>query len=109
MRNVTSGGFSRREFVIASAFAAGAAWISPRRLLAADKGEGVVQMMRNGAAEAKLSVEPIGKSLHVILGSGGNITVLSGPDGKLFVDAGLAGSRPQINEALAKLGGRPVT
>ena len=32
----------------------------------------------------------------MILGSGGNIGVLTGPDGKLLVDAGITGSQPQI-------------
>ena len=42
-------------------------------------------------------------------GSGGNIAVLTGPDGKVLVDAGIGVSRPQMTKALADLGGDPVT
>ena len=42
-------------------------------------------------------------------GSGGNIAVLTGPDGKVLVDAGIAVSRPQVAAALAELGPEPVT
>jgi glyoxylase-like metal-dependent hydrolase (beta-lactamase superfamily II) len=102
---------SRRSFIAATAgVAAAAVWGSPRRLLAFEEkaGEGVVQMMRNGAADAKLTVERLRGNLVVLLGSGGNITVLPGGDGKLLVDAGLAGSRPRITEALANFGDAPV-
>jgi hypothetical protein len=44
----------------------------------------------------------------VIIGSGGNIGVLAGPDGKLLVDGGLAGSKSKIQAELMKLGGGPV-
>src|SRR4051794_20422668 len=108
MRNARSEGFSRRQFFVASAAVGAAAWLAPRWLVAAEEKKGVVQMMRGGATDAKLAVEPVGKNLHVILGSGGNIGVLSGPDGKLLVDAGLAGSRPQISAELMKFGSEPV-
>ena len=38
----------------------------------------------------------------------GNIAVLTGPDGKLLVDAGIGVSRPQLGKALAELGSEPV-
>ena len=42
-------------------------------------------------------------------GSGGNIAVLTGPDGKALVDAGIGVSRPQMTQALADLGADPIT
>jgi glyoxylase-like metal-dependent hydrolase (beta-lactamase superfamily II) len=45
----------------------------------------------------------------VLEGSGGNIAVLIGPDGKVLIDAGIGVSRPQITKALADLGTDPVT
>jgi glyoxylase-like metal-dependent hydrolase (beta-lactamase superfamily II) len=45
----------------------------------------------------------------VLEGSGGNIAVLTGKDGKLLVDAGITASRPRIKEALVSLDGTPVT
>jgi glyoxylase-like metal-dependent hydrolase (beta-lactamase superfamily II) len=45
----------------------------------------------------------------VLEGSGGNVAVLTGPDGKLVVDSGIAVSRPQMETALSALGPQPVT
>jgi len=42
-------------------------------------------------------------------GSGGNIAVLTGPDGKKLIDVGIGVSRPQITKALADLGPDPIT
>ena len=42
-------------------------------------------------------------------GSGGNVAVLTGPDGKVLIDAGIAVSRPQMTKALADLGADPIT
>ena len=42
-------------------------------------------------------------------GSGGNVAVLTGPDGKVLVDAGIGVSRPQMTKALADLGADPIT
>jgi glyoxylase-like metal-dependent hydrolase (beta-lactamase superfamily II) len=96
--------------MIASAVAAGsAAWLaSPFQRFALAKEPSLVEVMRNGAAKSKISVEEVAKNLHVIIGSGGNIAVLSGGDGKLLVDAGLAGSKPQIIEALGKIDDKPI-
>ena len=41
-------------------------------------------------------------------GPGGNITVLTGREGTVLVDAGITASRPQITEALASLSDDPV-
>ena len=48
-------------------------------------------------------------NISVLEGSGGNIAVLTGPDGKVLVDAGIGVSRPQLTKALADLGAEPVT
>ncbi len=48
-------------------------------------------------------------NISVFEGSGGNIGVLTGPDGKVLIDAGIGVSRPQITTALAALGTEPVT
>src|SRR4029077_9287603 len=36
------------------------------------------------------------------------IAVLPGPDGKLLIDAGFAGSRPKLTEALASISSDPI-
>jgi glyoxylase-like metal-dependent hydrolase (beta-lactamase superfamily II) len=105
-------GLSRRQFLSATSLVTGAAILGgvgplARRVWAKQE-QSLVEIMRNGAAESKLSVEALRGGVHVIIGSGGNIGVLAGPDGKLLVDGGLAGSKAKVQAELAKLGGGPV-
>ena len=48
-------------------------------------------------------------NVSVLEGSGGNIGVLTRPDGKVLVDAGIGVSRAQLTNALAALGSDPIT
>jgi glyoxylase-like metal-dependent hydrolase (beta-lactamase superfamily II) len=64
--------------------------------------------IRNAAATAKINVTKLRSNVSVLEGSGGNIAVLTGRDGKLLVDAGITASRPRITEALNSLSGDPV-
>jgi len=41
-------------------------------------------------------------------GSGGNIAVLTGADGKVFIDAGITASRPRILKAANSLSRDPI-
>ena len=70
---------------------------------------GIVPTMVNAAAKAKISIQPIRRNITVLEGSGGNIAVLTGRDGKLLVDAGLAVSRPAISSALTSINADPIT
>jgi glyoxylase-like metal-dependent hydrolase (beta-lactamase superfamily II) len=105
---------ARRDFLAAAAsIAAGACVASSCSKATAPAGrekadQGVVQMMRGGAADVKLAVRALRGGVHVLIGSGGNIGVLAGEDGLLLVDSGLAGSRPQIAQALAGISGKPL-
>jgi glyoxylase-like metal-dependent hydrolase (beta-lactamase superfamily II) len=45
----------------------------------------------------------------VLEGSGGNIAVLTGPDGKVLIDAGIGVARPQLKKALTGLGTDAIT
>ena len=72
------------------------------------KDEGIVPTMINEAAKAKISVQPIRRNISVLEGSGGNIAVLTGRDGKLLVEAGFAVSRPAITSALASINADPI-
>jgi glyoxylase-like metal-dependent hydrolase (beta-lactamase superfamily II) len=67
-----------------------------------------VTIIRNAAATAKINVTKLRGNISAFEGSGGNIAVLTGPDGKVLVDAGIPGSRPRITEALASLSNDPV-
>jgi glyoxylase-like metal-dependent hydrolase (beta-lactamase superfamily II) len=44
----------------------------------------------------------------MLSGSGGNITVLAGPEGLFLVDTGISVSRAKILDALKQLGGGPI-
>ena len=69
---------------------------------------GLVAGMMREAKTAKVNIIPLGANLFVIENTGGNITVLDGPDGKLMVDAGIGGSQPQIMAALAGISTQPL-
>jgi glyoxylase-like metal-dependent hydrolase (beta-lactamase superfamily II) len=70
--------------------------------------DGIVPTMVNAAAKAKINVQPIRRNISVLEGSGGNIAVLTGRDGKLLVDAGFAVSRPAISNALTSINADPI-
>jgi glyoxylase-like metal-dependent hydrolase (beta-lactamase superfamily II) len=72
------------------------------------KDESPVVIIRNAAATAKINVTKLRSNVSVLEGSGGNIVVLTGRDGKVLVDAGITASRSQITEALATLSDDPV-
>jgi glyoxylase-like metal-dependent hydrolase (beta-lactamase superfamily II) len=60
--------------------------------------------INEAAAKAEITVEPLRGGISVLMGSGGNITVLSTKDSKLMVDAGIAVSQARVEAALDKLG-----
>jgi glyoxylase-like metal-dependent hydrolase (beta-lactamase superfamily II) len=98
------GRISRRIFAMASMAAGGDAL--SRTLFAAE--DGIVPTMVNAAKTAKIEIRPIRRNITVLDGSGGNIAVLTGRDGKLLIDSGFAVSRTQISKALATLGSDPI-
>jgi glyoxylase-like metal-dependent hydrolase (beta-lactamase superfamily II) len=85
---------------------AGATLLARRPLFA--KEEGIVPTMVDAAAKAKITVHPVRRNISVLEGSGGNIAVLTGADGKLLVEAGFAVSRPGISNALASINADPI-
>ncbi len=69
----------------------------------------VVDGMRAEAANAPTTGHKLRGNISALVGSGGNTAVLTAPDGKVLVDAGMNASRPRITETLGSLGGKPVT
>jgi glyoxylase-like metal-dependent hydrolase (beta-lactamase superfamily II) len=96
---------SRRR-LLATAGISTASALTRRTLFATNTG--IVPTMVNAAAKAKITVQPLRRNITVLKGSGGNIAVLTGPDGKLLVDTGFAVSQPAISTALASLSADPI-
>jgi glyoxylase-like metal-dependent hydrolase (beta-lactamase superfamily II) len=108
--SIQHGALSRRGFCLCCAAAVGVAaggWLSPRQAYA--KARSIVDLIRDEAAKAPIKVHKLRGDLAVLEGSGGNIAVLTGRDGKLFVDAGITASRLRILEAANRLGADPIT
>ncbi len=102
---------SRRGFCLccigAAGFASTGGWLSPRQAYA--EARGIVTLIKDSAAVSPIAVHKVRDNLFVLEGSGGNVAVLTGPDGKVLIDAGISVSRPQMTKALAELGADPVT
>src|SRR3569832_1321028 len=101
---------SRRGFCLCclggAAFAATGGWLSPRAAYA--EARGLVSLIKDSAATSPLKTYKLRNNINVLEGSGGNIAVLTGPDGKLLVDAGIGVSRPQLSKTLAEFGSEPI-
>lgn len=98
---------SRRGFLFTAGLAAAGAWLSPPFAFGAAETSPVTIILKE-AETAKITVRRLRSNVSVLEGSGGNIAVLTGRDGKLMVDAGITASRTAITEALARLGDEPV-
>jgi glyoxylase-like metal-dependent hydrolase (beta-lactamase superfamily II) len=62
----------------------------------------------NEAAKSPITVEALRGNIHVLRGSGGNIAVFNGTEGKLMVDAGISVSKVKIVAAMAKISNQPL-
>jgi glyoxylase-like metal-dependent hydrolase (beta-lactamase superfamily II) len=97
---------SRRRFIASAGILTTAAVLSPPHLFA-DK-ENIVLTARKRAETASIDVQALRGNVSALIGSGGNIGVLTGPDGKVIIDSGYSTSRAKITEALARMGPEPV-
>jgi len=97
---------SRRHF-LASLGALGAAVVAVPTWLNAQE-TGIVATARGEAAKSAISVRALRGNVHVLEGSGGNIGVFAGRDGKLLVDAGFPVSRAKITAALQRISADPI-
>jgi glyoxylase-like metal-dependent hydrolase (beta-lactamase superfamily II) len=59
------------------------------------------------AATSDITVQPLRGNVSAVMGSGGNITVLKGDDGKLMVDTGIMLSRAKLSAALDSISVAP--
>src|SRR5215470_9650085 len=97
---------SRRQFIVSAGLTAAAFGLAPSYLRAAP--QTLVEKARQSGASAKITTQALRGNVSALIGSGGNIGVLTGPDGKLIIDSGYSGSQKQIADALANVSGDPV-
>src|ERR1700735_71883 len=97
---------SRRHFLTVGGMTVAAACLAPRHLIA--QTSSIVPGAFKEAATAKVTIQNLRRHISVLLGAGGNIAVLTGPDGKLVVDAEIVTARPNISKALASINADPI-
>ena len=97
---------SRRQFIVSAGFAAAAFGLAPSYLGAAP--QTLVEKARQSGASAKITKQALRGDISALIGSGGNIGVLSGSEGKLIIDSGYLGSQKQIADALSSISGDPI-
>ena len=89
---------SRRGFCLccmaATTLAATGGWLTPRQAFA--EARNIVDLIRDDAAKAPINVHKLRGKVSILEGSGGNIAVMTGADGKVFIDASITASRPRI-------------
>ena len=106
MRAKMSPEISRRQFVVAGGLTAAAACLAPRRLIS--QTSSIVPGAFKEAATTKVTVQNLRRNISILLGAGGNIAVLTGPDGKLVVDAEIVTARPNVSKALVSINAEPI-
>jgi glyoxylase-like metal-dependent hydrolase (beta-lactamase superfamily II) len=111
MTSKDSSAVSRRGFCLCCAgsaiFAATGGWLTPRQAFA--EARGLVSLIKDSAAVSPIVTHKLRNDISVLEGSGGNVAVLTGPDGKVLIDAGISVSRVQMTKALADLSADPIT
>jgi glyoxylase-like metal-dependent hydrolase (beta-lactamase superfamily II) len=96
--------FGGRSFSAAAAFGCAAIWVS-----AAVAEEQTPYAKLNAAvAASEIKVTAVRGNVSLLEGAGGNIGVLTGPEGFFLVDTGIAVAKDKILSALKALGGGPV-
>jgi glyoxylase-like metal-dependent hydrolase (beta-lactamase superfamily II) len=67
-----------------------------------------VLAINDEVSNGPVTVQRLRGNVSVLIGSGGNISVLSAPEGKLLIDAGIAVSKAKLESALGGIGPGPV-
>jgi len=101
---------SRRGFClccIGGVALAASRWLTPSEVFA--EARGIVSLIKDSAATSPIVAHKLRNNISVLEGSGGNVAVLTGPDGKVLIDAGIGVSRPQMTKALVDLSTDPIT
>ena len=98
---------SRRRFLAAGSISVAAAWLNPREFFARP-GDDLIESALKQAANTKITVQRLRRNVSALLGAGGNMAVLTGPDAKFVVDVEIVTARPHVVEALRELDKDPI-
>jgi glyoxylase-like metal-dependent hydrolase (beta-lactamase superfamily II) len=98
---------SRRQFIAAAGLTAATVWLAPGALFA-QSDDVLVPGALKAAATAAVTIQGLRRNISVLLGAGGNIAVLTGPEGKVLVDAEIVTARPKVSAALASINADPI-
>jgi cyclase len=100
---------TRRNFLAHSAMATASLLTLPESLLALQQNAGdqpaqsLLQSMRAAASSAETKPTKLTDTIYLVQNIGANILVVTGPDGKLLIDSGMATAAPHLLDALNKL------
>jgi glyoxylase-like metal-dependent hydrolase (beta-lactamase superfamily II) len=97
---------SRRRFIASTGLAATAVCLVPHRFFGDE--ENLVVAARKSGEAANITVQALRRNVSALIGSGGNIAMLPGDDGKLIIDSGYLGTRSKIAAALSSLSPDPI-
>src|SRR5437868_4760088 len=97
---------SRRRFIASAGLTATAVCLVPYRVFGAE--ENLVAASRKAGETANITVQALRGNISALIGSGGNIAVLPGGDGKVIIDSGFLGTRSKIADALSGLSPDPI-
>src|ERR1700721_3966251 len=106
MEHARQGLISPRPFcfcgVAGTTYAATNGWLTPRQAYA--EARGLVSLIKDSAATSPIVTHKLRNNVSVLEGSGGNIGVLTGPDGKVLGHAGIGVSRAKLTNASGACG-----
>ena len=96
---------SRRDFIGRVSMLSAGLLVSPRALF---QQQSPVDIIINEAKKSSVTAEALRNNISLLQGSGGNIGVFTGSDGKLIIDAGIDVSKEKITKALAGISPAPI-
>jgi len=97
---------TRRSFINSASLLAAGILLAPKDLFA--QAQSPVITIMKAAATAKINITKLRGNISILEGSGGNIAVFNGPEGKLMVDAGIGVSKPNVSAALLSVSHNPL-
>jgi glyoxylase-like metal-dependent hydrolase (beta-lactamase superfamily II) len=106
MNDQKANDISRRNFLNSAGLLAAGLCLFPKNIFA--QAQSPVITIVDAAKTAKITVTKLRGNISVLEGSGGNIATLTGPEGKLLVDAGIGVSKQNVLAALNSISADPI-